>query len=240
MSAFERTELLLGQNSTKIMSESHVAVFGAGGVGGGAIEALARAGIGFITVVDNDLVSQSNLNRQLLAQSVNIGQKKAQAAKDRILSINPDAQVTAYEMFYLPENADEIDISSFDYIIDAIDTVSAKLELIERASKLGVPVITALGCGNKLDPTRFEITDISKTHTDPLAKIIRKELKKRGITHLKVLYSSEPAMKPLVNIPQEGGRRTTPGSVPWVPPVAGFIMAGEVIKELLIKKSDCQ
>lgn len=236
MSAFERTELLLGQNSTKTLSQAHVAVFGAGGVGGGAIEVLARAGIGSVTVVDNDFVSQSNLNRQLLALTSNVGQNKAEAAKNRILSINPDANVTALEMFYLPENADEIDLSSFDYIIDAIDTVSAKLELIERATALGVPIITALGCGNKLDPTRFEVTDISKTHTDPLARILRKELKKRGIMHLKVLYSSEPAMQPLVNIPQEGGRRTTPGSVPWVPPVAGFIMAGEVVKALLIEK----
>lgn len=236
MSAFERTELLLGQNSTKTLSQAHVAVFGAGGVGGGAIEVLARAGIGSVTVIDNDFVSQSNLNRQLLALTLNVGQNKAEAAKNRILSINPDANVTALEMFYLPENAAEIDLSSFDYIIDAIDTVSAKLELIERATALGVPIITALGCGNKLDPTRFEVTDISKTHTDPLARILRKELKKRGIMHLKVLYSSEPAMQPLVNIPQEGGRRTTPGSVPWVPPVAGFIMAGEVVKALLIEK----
>lgn len=253
MSAFERTALLLGEDAVITFAAKHVAVFGVGGVGSYAVEALARAGIGQLTLLDNDIVSQSNINRQLVATIDTVGQLKVEVAKKRVLSINPDAKVTALAMFYLPENADELDIANFDYIIDAIDTMSAKIELILRAKAADIPIISAMGCGNKLDPTKFCVADLSETSGDPVARVLRRELKQRGITHLKVVYSTEPPMKPLggnvIGEPKakeqsspnfgtparKSSRRATPGSVSFVPSVAGLIMAGEAIKDLVSK-----
>lgn len=233
-SQFSRTELLLGSTAMERLQKARVAVFGIGGVGGYAVEALARGGIGTLDLFDHDTVSLTNLNRQIIATHDTIGMKKVDAAKQRIHSINPHAVVNAYPVFYTPETADQFDFSVYDYIIDAIDTVTGKLCIIQNAAAAAVPVISCMGTGNKLDATKLEVTDISKTTICPLARIMRKELRKRGITHLKVVYSTEEALTP-VGAEEEAaalGKRTIPGSIAFVPGAAGLILAGEVIRDL--------
>lgn len=236
---FSRTGLLLGEDALVRLQNARVAVFGIGGVGGYAVEALVRAGVGAIDVIDSDTVSVSNLNRQLLATYDTVGMLKVEAAKARILSINPKCVVYAHPIFYTPETADQLDFSQFDYIVDAIDTVTGKLCIIQRAIEAGVPVISCMGTGNKLDASALQVADISKTTICPLARIMRKELRKRGINHLKVVYSTEEALTP-VGAEEEAaalGKRTIPGSTAFVPGTAGLILAGEVIKDLAIKHS---
>lgn len=233
---FIRTAMLLGEEGVARLSRARVAVFGIGGVGGFTVEALARGGIGRFLLVDHDEVSVSNINRQIIATWDTVGQKKTQAMKARILSIHPEAEVETRESFFLPENAAEIDFSAFDYVVDAVDTVSAKLEIIQRAKAAGVPVISCMGAGNKLDATRFAVADIYQTQGCPLARVMRRELKKRGVEGCKVVYSTEEPKKPLSGLLSDreaGSRRETPGSVSFVPSVAGLIAAGEVIKDLL-------
>lgn len=235
MEQFIRTALLIGQENIERLQEARVAVFGIGGVGGHAVEALVRAGIGHIDIIDNDTVAVSNLNRQLIATLDTIGKNKVDVMKERILSINAQAEVTAHQCFFLPETKDMFDFSKYDYVVDAIDTVTGKLCIIEECKKCGTPVISCMGTGNKLDPTRLEVTDIKKTSVCPLAKVMRKELKDRNIENVKVVYSKEPALIPnseLLSEEEKGGRRATPGSVSFVPSVAGLIIAGEVIKDL--------
>lgn len=230
-----RTELLLGEEGVKILSDSRVAVFGVGGVGGFAIEALARSGVGTLDIIDNDQVCESNLNRQIIALHSTIGRNKTDVMKERIADINPDIRVNVHQCFYLPENADSFDFTQYDYIIDAIDTVAGKIQLVMQAQAAGTPIISCMGAGNKLDPARFEVSDIYKTSVCPLAKVMRKELKARGVKSLKVVYSREEAMKPVQTI-AEGNRRAIPGSIAFVPSVAGLILAGEVIKDLVRSK----
>lgn len=223
--AFVRSALLLGEQNMEKLAGSHVAVFGVGGVGGFVVEGLARGGIGALDLIDNDEVCLSNLNRQIIALHSTIGMAKVDAAAARIADINPDCLVRRFKCFYLPETRAQFDFAGYDYIVDAIDTVTAKIDLILAAKEAGVPIISAMGCGNKLDPTQFEVADLSKTSMDPLARVLRRELKKHGVTHVKVVYSREPAIKP-----REAGR--TPGSVSFVPSAAGLVIAGEVIKDL--------
>ena len=227
---FSRTPLLLGADALEKLKKSHVAVFGVGGVGGYAVEALARTGVGEITLIDNDKVSVSNLNRQIIALYSTVGQYKTQVAKNRLLDINPQIKVHTKELFVLPETVDEIDFSAFDCVVDAIDTVSGKLAIIQKAKSLTIPVISAMGAGNKLDPTAFTVTDISKTSGCPLARVMRKELKKRGIEGVKVVYSKEEPKTPQVG---ESTAEKTVGSVAFVPSVAGLIVASETVKELI-------
>lgn len=222
---FSRTERLIGEEAVAKLKSAHVAVFGIGGVGGFVCEALARVGIGTFTLVDKDDVDITNLNRQIIALHSTVGRDKVDVMKERILDINPDAQVNAVKAFYLPENADDFDFSIYDYIVDAVDTVSAKIELVMRAKEAGVPIIASLGTGNKLDATAFRVTDIYKTSVCPLAKVMRKELKARGIEKLKVVYSEEVPIKP-------AGDARTPASISFVPPAAGLVIAGEVIKDI--------
>lgn len=232
---FSRTALLIGSEGIDRLKSAKVALFGVGGVGSFAAEALIRAGVGALDLFDNDTVAPSNLNRQLIALHSTIGQYKVDVAKARLLDVNPEAQIGAYRMFYLPENADGIDLSQYNYIIDCIDTVAAKLELVVRAERLGVPIIASMGTGNKLDPTAFEVADISKTTVCPLARVMRQELRKRGVQHLKVVYSREIPRTPIASEAQEApqaSRRSTPGSVSFCPSVAGLILAGEVIRDL--------
>lgn len=229
---FSRTALLLGEEAINILSQSRVAVFGAGGVGGYTIEALARSGIGAIDIIDNDTVSESNINRQIIATVDTIGLYKVDVAEKRVKSINPDIKVKTFRTFFLPENSDEFDFSKYDYIVDAIDTVSGKIELAVKGEAAGVPVISAMGAGNKLDPTAFEVTDIYKTTTCPLARVMRRELKKRDVERLKVVYSREEPIKHSSPTNTESGK-PVPGSVAFVPPVCGLIIAGEVIKDLI-------
>ncbi len=230
---FERSAMLLGEETINRFAEKRVAVFGVGGVGGYVAEALARSGIGAFDLIDRDTVSVSNINRQIIATVDTVGRNKTEVMKERILSIHPLAQVRVHNCFFLPENAEEFKFEEYDYVVDAVDTVTAKLEIIERAKKAGVPVISAMGAGNKLDPTQFVVTDISKTSVCPLAKVMRRELKKRGIEDVKVVYSKEEAMTPLFYPPVDGEtRKKTPGSVAFVPSVAGLIVAAEVIKDL--------
>ena len=231
---FLRTAMLLGEEAVEALRNSRVAVFGIGGVGGYTVEALARAGIGNIDVIDSDTVSRSNINRQLLATHSTVGMLKVEAAKSRILDINPDCNVRTHGVFYTPDTADSFDFSQYDYIVDAIDTVTGKLALVERAKAAGTPIICCMGTGNKLDPSAFQVADISKTTMCPLARIMRKELGKRGIKHLKVVYSQEEALTP-TGWEEEAaalGKRQIPGSVSFVPGAAGLILAGEVIKDL--------
>lgn len=240
----ERTRLLLGGDALERLRRARVIVFGVGGVGGYAVEALARSGVGAIDVVDNDRFAPSNLNRQILATTATIGQYKVDAARDRILSINPDCAVTAHKTFYLPETEAAFDFTRYDYVLDAIDTVAGKLSLIVNAQRAGTPIISSMGAGNKLDPTAFRVADIYDTAVCPLARVIRTECRKHGIRHLKVVYSEEPARRPAAEpgvAPKtadtaapvtERPRRSTPGSVAFVPSVAGLIMAGEVIRDL--------
>lgn len=232
---FSRTALLIGSEGIDRLKSAKVALFGVGGVGSFAAEALIRTGVGALDLFDNDTVAPSNLNRQLIALHSTIGQYKVDVAKARLLDVNPEAQIGAYRMFYLPENADGIDLSQYNYIIDCIDTVAAKLELVVRAERLGVPIIASMGTGNKLDPTAFEVADISKTTVCPLARVMRQELRKRGVQHLKVVYSREIPRTPIASEAQEApqaSRRSTPGSVSFCPSVAGLILAGEVIRDL--------
>ena len=226
---FVRTALVFGDEGMKRLTKARVAVFGVGGVGGHCVQALARAGIGAIDVFDDDVVSITNINRQAVAMTSTIGRPKVEVIRDQILDIHPEAVVACHQMFYTPENADSVDLSVYDYIVDAIDTVKAKLELICRAKALNVPVISAMGAGNKLDPTRFEVEDLSKTSVCPLCRVMRTQLRKRGIVHHKVVYSKE---EPLRIVADETNGRHAPGSVSFVPPVMGLILAGEVIKEL--------
>ncbi|MBP5380085.1 MAG: tRNA threonylcarbamoyladenosine dehydratase [Ruminococcus sp.] len=240
---FSRTELLFGEEAMKVLANSRVAVFGVGGVGGYAVEALARSGIGALDLIDDDKVCVTNLNRQIIAIDSTIGMYKVDAAAERIHGINPDCKVTCHKMFYMPETADKLDFSQYDYVIDAIDTVSGKIEIIMQAKNAGVPVISSMGAGNKLDPTRFEVADIYKTSVCPLAKVMRYQLKRRGIKKLKVVYSKEEPLTPQGQAVDDGSgmtdmrngsaRRSTPASVAFVPSVVGLIIAGEVIKDLV-------
>lgn len=229
---FSRTEMLIGQASVNKLKNSRVAVFGVGGVGGYVVEALARSSVGHITLIDNDVVSLSNINRQIIALHSSLGKNKTSVAAERIKDINPQITVTEINKFVLPENIDEFSFSEYDYIVDAIDTVSGKIAIIEKAYNENVPVISSMGTGNKLDPTRFEITDIYKTSVCPLARVMRYELKKRGIKKLKVLFSKEEPLKP-VSDDIGSLRRSIPGSISFVPSAAGLIIAGEVIKDLI-------
>lgn len=226
--------MLIGEKAIATLKNSRVAVFGAGGVGGYVIEALARSGVGAIDIIDNDTVSESNINRQIIALRSTIGSLKTEIARKRVLDINPDCKVTLFETFVLPENIDSFDFSCYDYIVDAIDTVSGKLAIIEKAYKEGIPVISSMGTGNKLDPTKFTITDISKTSVCPLARVMRYELKKRGVKKVKVLFSTEEPIKP--DKSENSGKRTPPGSISFVPSTAGLIIGGEVIKDLIKQK----
>ena len=231
---FSRTEILWGSDAMERLYGSSVAVFGVGGVGGYTVEALARSGIGHLALIDPDDVGLSNINRQILATHSSLGQLKVEAAKQRVLDINPNAKVDTYPIFYTPETADQIDLKQFDYIVDAIDTVTGKLCLVQRAVEAGVPMISCMGAGNKLDGTAFRVADISKTTVCPLARIMRKELKKRGINHLKVVFTTEEALKP-VGAEEEAaalGKRQIPGSTSYIPGIAGLLLAGEVIKDL--------
>ena len=234
---FLRTQMLLGTEAVEKLQKARVAVFGIGGVGGYTVEALARSGVGQIDVIDNDTVSISNINRQILATHSTVGLPKVEAARRRILDINPDCTVRLHQVFYTPETAGQFDFSEYDYIVDAIDTVTGKLQLVERAMEAGTPIICCMGTGNKLDASAFEVADISKTTMCPLARIMRKELSKRGIKHLKVVYSKEEALTP-TGWEEEAaalGKRQIPGSVAFVPGAAGLILAGEVIKDLAIR-----
>ena len=224
--------MLLGKDSTKKLADCRVILFGLGGVGSYTAEALARAGIGNITVVDSDCVATSNINRQLCALVSTVGESKVDIIKKRILDINPDCNVTAIRKFYLPENADEFSLADYDYIADAIDTVSAKIDLAQKSQELGIPIISCMGTGNKFDPTLFRIDDISKTSGCPLCRVMRRELRNRGIRKLNVVWSPEEPAKPLPS-EEESGKRQTPGSLPFVPGVAGLIMAGKIIKDLV-------
>ena len=229
-----RTAMLLGEDAVARLQKARVAVFGIGGVGGYTVEALARAGIGELDVIDSDSVSLSNINRQILATHSTVGMPKVEAARQRILDINPETVVHTWPVFYTPETADQFDFTQYDYIVDAIDTVTGKLALVERAAQAGTPIICCMGTGNKLDAAAFEVSDISKTTMCPLARIMRKELGKRGIKHLKVVYSKEEVLTP-TGWEEEAkalGKRQIPGSVSFVPGVAGLILAGEVIKDI--------
>jgi len=229
---FSRTELLIGKEALERLKKSKVAVFGIGGVGSFAAEALARAGIGKFVLVDKDVVEITNLNRQLIATRKTLGRPKAEIMKERILDINPEAEVTVYQAFYLPETASELIQDDYDYIVDAVDTVTAKIDLVVQAKKRGIPIISSMGAGNKLDPTRFRVADIYSTSVDPLAKVMRRELRSRGIESLKVVYSDDPPIKPMES-EEKTARRHVPGSISFVPPVAGMIIAGEVVKDII-------
>ena len=247
LNQFSRTQLLFGEEGMEKLYRARVAVFGIGGVGGYTVEALARSGIGTLDLIDDDRVCLTNLNRQIIATRKTVGQYKVDVAEQRILEINPDAVVHTYKTFYKPQTAEQFDFTQYDYVVDAIDTVTGKLELVEQAQKAGVPIISSMGAGNKMDPTAFEVADIYETSVCPLARVMRRELKKRGIPHLKVVYSKEPAMTPLDDMsiscrahcicPPGTARKCTqrrqvPGSNAFVPSVAGLIIAGEVVKDL--------
>lgn len=220
---YTRTEMMLGSEAVEKLKGAHVAVFGVGGVGGFTVEALARAGVGKITLIDSDRVAVSNINRQIIATQSTVGMYKTEAMRERIRDINPECEVIIYNQFYSEETP--VSLDGIDYVADCIDSVRSKLHLITEATNSGVRVISSMGAGNKLDPTRFTVADISKTHTDPLAKVIRTELRKRGINHLKVVFSDEPPINP-------SGERT-PGSISFVPSVVGLIIAGEIIKDIV-------
>ena len=231
---FSRTELLLGADGMEKLKRARVAVFGIGGVGGYAVEALARAGIGALDLIDNDVISLTNINRQIIALHSTVGLPKTDVMAARVRDINPECEVRTYQTFYGPDTAEQFDFAQYDYIIDAIDTVTGKLALAVNAQKANTPIISSMGTGNKLDPTAFTVTDIYKTSFCPLARIMRKELRKRGIERLKVVYSEEEALTPegvTEELPQ--GRRSIPGSVSFVPSAAGLILAGEVIKDIV-------
>lgn len=226
--------MLIGEDAFNILQNSHVAVFGVGGVGGYVVEALARSAVGEITVIDNDTVSFSNINRQIIATENTVGKAKTKVIKERILSINHKAKVNTYETFVLPENIDEIDFSTFDYVVDAVDTVSAKIAIILKCQSENIKVISSMGTGNKLDATAFKITDIYKTSVCPLARVMRLEMKKRGVKKLKVLYSEETPIKPQDGEKTQTGR-AVPASIAFVPSVAGLLIGGEVIRDIIGK-----
>lgn len=242
--SLSRTELIIGKQGISKLNNSKVIVFGVGGVGSFALEALARAGVGEIHIVDDDVVSITNINRQLVATTKTIGLPKIEVMRDRILEINPNAKIKLFRVFYNKQNQHLIDLSSYDYIIDAIDSVTAKLLLVQNAKLLNVPIISSMGTGNRMDPSKFKVSDISKTSICPLARVIRSELKKLNIKHLKVVYSTEKPAKPSISIelsmpPKSNGFRTmnkkrqVPASISFVPPVSGFLLASEVVKDLL-------
>lgn len=245
---FSRTELLIGSSGMDRLKNARVAIFGIGGVGGYTAEALARSGIGTLDLIDDDKVCLTNLNRQIYALHSTIGKYKVDVAKERILDINPEAKVHAWQTFYLPDTADQFDFKEYDYVVDAIDTVTGKLALVQQAEAAGTPIISSMGAGNKLDPTAFQVADIYKTSVCPLARVMRRELKKRGIRRLKVVYSTEPAIEPAASDENScktgcvcppgsartcAQRRQVPGSTAFVPSVAGLIIASEVVKDLL-------
>ncbi len=228
---FSRTRLLLGDHGMDRLKNARVAVFGIGGVGGYTTEALARCGLGALDLIDKDKISPSNLNRQIIATSKTIGQYKTDAMRDRILEIDPSIQVTVYPCFYLPETKDQFDFSQYDYIVDAVDTVTAKIQLALDAKAAGVPIISSMGAGNKLDASAFQVADLYETSVCPLARVMRRELRKRQISHLKVVYSTEEPIQPKAE-PEAAGKKPVPGSVAFVPAVAGMIIAGEVVRDL--------
>lgn len=239
-----RTEILIGKEAMEILSTKHVAVFGAGGVGGYVIEALARAGVGTIEIIDNDTVVESNLNRQIIAVHSTLGMLKTEAAKQRIHDINPDIRVITHDCFYLPDKKDEFNFDRMDYIVDAIDTVTAKIDLILEAQSRNIPIISSMGCGNRLDPSKLRISDLYETSGDPLSKVMRRELRKRGVKKLTVVSSAEKPIRPLINLsrleaeredrdPDEHVRRSIPGSSPFVPPAAGLMIASRVCLDLI-------
>ena len=243
MDPFVRTRMLIGDAPIRRLAAAKVAVFGVGGVGGFCVEALARAGVGILHLYDDDTVSECNLNRQIAALHSTLGRPKGEVLAERVRDINRNCQVEAIRMFYLPENADLVDLSQYDYVVDAVDTVAAKLELVTRCSALQINVISAMGSGNKLDPTAFVVTDLSKTQGCPLARVMRKELRKRGIVHLKVVYSPEEPLTPIQTAqietpvggetrPGSSARRATPGSISFVPAAAGLVLASAVIRDL--------
>ena len=236
LNQFSRTEIIFGKEGLAKLHEAAVAVFGVGGVGGYSVEALARSGVGRIDLFDNDTFCLTNLNRQLYATKKTIGMYKVDVAKERILDINPDVVVNTYKLFYLPDTSDQVDLSQYDYIIDAIDTVTGKIELVLKAGENSVPIISSMGTGNKIDPTAFRVADIYDTQICPLAKVMRKELRSRGVEKLKVVYSEEPAITPKEDIAeneQTDSVKQIPGSNAFVPAVAGLIIAGEVVKDLI-------
>lgn len=235
LNEFSRSELLLGKQAISLLADKRVAVFGVGGVGGYVVEALARTGIGHLDLIDNDTVSLTNINRQIIALHSTIGKDKVEVARDRVLDINPNCDVKIYKTFYLPETANLFNFKEYDYVVDAIDTVAGKLMLIEEAKRNDVPIISSLGAGNHLDPLSFKVSDINSTSMCPLAKVMRRELKKRNIKDVKVVYSTEQAIKPYdyEEIQKDSSKRATPGSVAFVPSVVGLIIGGEVIKDLL-------
>ena len=234
LNQFSRTELVIGKKAVEKLHDSKVAIFGLGGVGSFVTEGLARSGIGNFVLIDNDVVDITNLNRQLIATHSTIGKNKIDVMKERILDINPNASIEVFKEFFMPDSSHEMIDSSIDYIVDAIDTVTAKIELIVTAKKMNIPIISAMGTGNKLDPTRFEVTDIYKTEMCPLAKVMRRELKSRDIDSLKVVYSKEKPIKVGKEADDEGGiKKQVPGSISFVPSIAGLIIAGEVIKDLI-------
>ncbi len=233
-----RTAMMLGEAAMERLKNAHVAVFGVGGVGGHLCEALARVGVGAIDLFDNDTVSLSNINRQAVALHSTVGRPKVEVMKEKILDINPDCRVRAYQAFYLPQNAEEYPLDGYDYIADAIDTVSAKVELAVRADAANVPIIAAMGAGNRTDPTKFAVTDLFKTEGCPLARVMRHELRARGIRHLKVVFSSEPTAPRATDapeIPADSGKKLPPASLPFVPSVAGLLMAREITFDLISK-----
>lgn len=234
---FSRTEMLLGSDAMEKLRNARVAVFGLGGVGGYIVEALARSGVGALDIIDNDTVSITNLNRQIVAVEETVGMPKTEAAKMRIMQINPDCKVTAYNTFYMPENSSDFDFAQYDYIADAIDTVTAKIELVMNANKCGTPIICSMGTGNKLNPAELEVADIYKTSVCPLARIMRYELKRRGIKKLKVVYSKEMPIVPTGAAAEKcraesTGKKNVPGSTAFVPAVAGMIIASEIVKDI--------
>lgn len=224
---FSRTAQLLGNENVENLFDKHVIVFGVGGVGGYVVEALARSGIGKISIVDNDVVNESNINRQIIALHSTVGMQKVEVLKNHILDINPECKVFVYNQFFLPENSKDFDFSIYDYVVDAVDTVTAKIEIIKKSKESNVPVISSMGTGNKLNPMGFKVSDISKTKVCPLARVMRNELKKRGISKVKCVYSEE---NPVI-------QTQTPASVAFVPPVAGLLIASEVVKDLCIEKN---
>ena len=233
LNQFSRTEIIIGKEKLEKLKKSKVAIFGIGGVGSFVVEGLVRAGIENFVLIDHDIVSETNINRQIIATTKTIGMLKVNVAKERILEINPNAKVETIKEFFMPDSKEILD-NSIDYIVDAIDTVTAKIELVQRANKLKIPIISSMGTGNKLNPTKFEITDIYKTSVCPLAKVIRKELKQRGIKKLKVIYSKEEPIKPQqISDQNQETKKQVPGSISFVPSVAGLIIAGEVVKDLI-------
>ncbi len=236
LNQFSRTELVLGKKAMERLDRARVAVFGLGGVGGNAVEAIVRSGVGQVDIIDNDTFSITNINRQLFATMKTVGRYKVDVAEERLLDINPECIIRKYRTFYLPETAAEFDFSQYDYIVDAVDTVTAKLNLITEAHRAGKPIISAMGCGNKVDPGLLEVTDIYRTSVDPLSRIMRQECRKRGIKHLKVVFSREEPLRPIGQVPEEEknpGRRDIPGSTAFVPTAAGLLIASEVIRDLV-------